>query len=406
MIPVEEAIARIVRAFEPLPPETVALDDALGRVLAEDARARLTQPPVAVSAMDGYAVRSAEVEKTPVRLRLVGAAPAGGAYEGTLGPGQAVRIFTGGSMPAGADTVVIQENVKVLSKDGIEVLEGAPRGRFVRPAGLDFKVGQTGIAAGRRLGARDIGLAAAMNIPWLKVRRKPRVAVLATGDEIVLPGEAVGPHQIVSSNSPGLCAAVRALGGEPINLGIAPDEPDELKGLLAAAGRADLLVTTGGVSVGERDLVRRALKELGFEPDFWKIAMRPGKPVTFGWLRGLPVLGLPGNPVSALVCALVLVEPALARMLGLTESERPRLEAARLGRDLPQNDERQEYLRAELVEDGAGLSVATPFEAQDSAMLATLARARCLIVRGPHAPAIRAGERVQILRFSPALLGL
>lgn len=406
MLPVQDAIARIAQAFEPLGPETVSLDEALGRVLAEDARARVSHPPVAVSAMDGYAVRAGDVAKVPARLKLVGEAPAGGAYAGRLGPGEAVRIFTGGPIPSGADAVVIQENTKAAGEGRIEVLESAAKGRFVREAGLDFKAGEIGIAAGRRLTARDIGLAAAMNIPWLEVRCRPRIAVLATGDEIVMPGEILEANQIVGSNTPALCAAVRALGGEPVNLGIAPDEPEALKARLAAAGRADLLLTTGGISVGERDLVRQALEALGFELDFWQIAMRPGKPVAFGWLRELPVLGLPGNPVSALVCALVLVEPAMAAMLGLSESERPRFETARLGCDLSQNDRRQEYLRAALNEDGEGLPVATPFPAQDSAMLATLAKARCLVVRPAHAPAMKKGERVQILRFAPALLGL
>ncbi len=406
MISVAEAIEHIVRGFEPLPAETVGLDAALGRVLAEDTPSRLTQPPVAVSAMDGYAVRAADVAQVPARLKLVGRAPAGGAYAEALKAGEAVRIFTGGPLPEGADAVVIQEHTKARARDSVEILKSVPSGRFVRPAGLDFKTGEIAIHAGRRLGARDIGLAAAMNIPWLKVRRKPRVAVLATGDEIVLPGEAVGANQIVSSNGPALCAAVHALGGEPINIGVAPDEPKALKALINAAFGADLLLTTGGVSVGEHDLVGQVLDTLGFKRVFWKIAMRPGKPVLFGRLRDLPVMGLPGNPVSVLVCTLVLVEPALARMLGLANGERPRLEPARLGRALPANDERQEYLRAEVTETADGLPTATPFEAQDSAMLKALAHARCLVVRPPHAPAIEAGARVEMIRFAPALLGL
>lgn len=400
MIPVHEARQRILAVFQTLPPVIVPLGEALGRVLAEDVVARVTQPPVAVSAMDGYAVRAADVATVPVTLRQIGSAPAGGAFDGMVGPGECVRIFTGGPLPQGADAIVIQEDT---TADGtnVAVREGVKPGRYVRAAGLDFKAGDVGISAGRVLNARDIGFAAAMNHPWLKVVRKPRVAIIATGDEVVLPGDPVGPNQIVSSNGPALAAFVAASGGEPVNLGIAPDSTAALQAMADGARGADLLVTTGGASVGDHDLVRSALGARGLVLDFWQIAMRPGKPLIFGRIGDTPLLGLPGNPVSSLVCALVFLRPALNRMLGLPEpaaSERP---TARLGRDLEPNDRREDYLRATLTADASGRLIATPFEKQDSSMLSLLAKADCLVIRPPHAPAAKAGETVEIVPLDP-----
>jgi molybdopterin molybdotransferase len=400
MLSVEEATARILAAFAPLPAETVSIADALGRVLAEDVIARVTQPPADVSAMDGYAVRAADVATVPVTLHQIGAAPAGGAFAGTVEAGQCVRIFTGGPVPRGADTIVIQEDVAAAG-DRITVKEGAPRGRYVRPAGLDFRAGDVGLKAGRLLGVRDVALAAAMNHPWLRVRRKPRVAILATGDEVVMPGEPIGPNQIVSSNGLALAAIVAASGGEPIQLGVAPDSADALQDLTAGARNADLLVTSGGVSVGEHDLVRSALGAKGLAVDFWQIAMRPGKPLMFGRIADTPVLGLPGNPVSSIVCATLFLRPALAKMLGRADTGTAPKPAV-LGRDLGANDKRQDYLRATLTTDAQGRPVATPFERQDSSMIATLARADCLIIRAPNAPQARAGDPVQVIALAEA----
>ncbi len=402
MIPVEEALARITGAFAPLPAETLGLGEALGRVLAEDAVARLTQPPANVSAMDGYAVRAQDVTQVPVRLHVVARIPAGGSHDKTLGAGEAARIFTGAPLPAGADAIVIQEDTEA---EGNRVLikEAATEGRYVRTAGLDFRAGDTGIEAGQRLTARDVGLAAAMNLPWLRVHRQPRVAILATGDEVVLPGEPRGPNQIISSNGFSLAAFVTACGGQPIHLGLAPDDRDALAAMAAGAQGADLLVTSGGVSVGEHDMVRAALDDRGLEVDFWKIAMRPGKPLLFGRVGGTPVLGLPGNPVSALVCATLFLRPALEVMQGRPAApEQP--ETAQLGADLPANDRRQDYLRARLETDAQGRRVAVPFSRQDSAMLANLARADCLIMRPPLAPPARAGEPVPIVPLSGGVL--
>jgi molybdopterin molybdotransferase len=399
MIPVAEARTRILAAIAPVGTEQVSLAQAAGRTLAADAVARLTQPPEAVSAMDGYAVRAADVGTVPATLKVIGVAPAGRPFAGKIVNGQAVRIFTGAPLPEGADTIVIQEDTEAKG-DSVVIKESAPLGRYVRKAGLDFKTGDALLRAGRVLSPRDVGLCAAMNVPWLTVRRKPRVAILATGDEIVQPGEALGPGQIVSSNSWALAAFVDANGGEAINIGIAPDEKATLKTMAESARGADLLVTSGGASVGDHDLVQSALGEIGLSLDFWKIAMRPGKPLMFGRLGSTPLLGLPGNPVSSLVCSLLFLAPMLAKFLGRSETE-PRRVAARLGADLKANDRREDYLRATLVRGSDGAIVATPFQTQDSSMMATLAKADGLIVRTPLAQALKAGETVEVIPLAP-----
>ena len=400
LLSVEAARQRIETTFQPVGAETISLDAALGRVLDSDAIARRTQPPVDLSSMDGWAVRAVDVAKVPATLKPVGQAPAGGAFAGTVGPGQAVRIFTGGPVPAGADAIVIQEDAD-LDGDRLTIRESSKVGRHIRVAGLDFRAGAVGVRAGHRLTPRDIALLAAMDLPWLSVRRKPRIAILATGDELVLPGEPIGPNQIVSSNNAGLAALIRQAGAEPIDLGIAPDRPDALAAQAAGAGGCDLLVTLGGASVGDHDLIHSVLGAGGAAIDFWRIAMRPGKPLMFGRipaaLGGVPLLGLPGNPVSALVCALVFLRPALDAMLGVAGTEAP--ETALLGKDLAANDRRQDYIRATLSHDAEGNALATAFAVQDSSMLSILAASDCLIVRPPHAPTAKAGDRVAILRL-------
>ena len=397
MISVEEALARLLELLTPLPAEQVSLADGLGRVLAEDVAARRTQPPFAISAMDGYAVHADDLSRIPVLLRIVAEVPAGAGFGGHVGAGEAARIFTGAPMPAGTDTVVIQEDTE-RDGDRVRVLEGAPCGRYVRRAGLDFGQGDILLRAGRRLTARDIGLLAAMNRPWLFVHRRPRIGILSTGDEVVMPGEPIGPHQIVSSNSLALTAFVAACGGIAVSVGNAPDDPAALRRIAAATSGVDLLVTTGGASVGEHDLVREALAADGFELDFWQIAMRPGKPLMVGKYRGTPMLGLPGNPVSTFVCALLFLKPALDRLGGLPAAASA-MPAVKLGVALAENDRRQDYLRARLAHAADGTEEVFPFDVQDSSMMQLLSAADCLIMRPPHAPAVPAGTSVPILRF-------
>ncbi len=400
MIPVDEARGRILAELKPVGIEEVALLEAQGRVLAEDVRARLTQPPWPVSAMDGYAVRAADVAKVPVTLMVAGAVPAGSAYASRLNAGEAVRIFTGAPVPDGADAIVIQEDTEA-SGGRVTVKEASTVGRHIRVAGLDFKAGEVGVSAGRRLTARDVGLSAAMNVPWLRVHRRPRIAILATGDEIARPGDPVGPNQIVSSNSYALAAVARALGAEPVVLGIAKDTVEDTIAKVEGARGTDLLVTTGGASVGDHDLVQKALATRGLAVDFWKIAMRPGKPLMWGRLGDLPVLGLPGNPVSTLVCALIFLKPAIETLSGL-DAQAASLVEARLGADLAANDHRQDYLRSTLSQSDGALT-ATPFPKQDSSMMSLLSRSDGLIVRPPKDPARKAGDTVRVLPFASAI---
>ncbi|MGE0154399.1 MAG: gephyrin-like molybdotransferase Glp [Reyranellaceae bacterium] len=395
MISVEEALARIAASFTALPAETVALEQAAGRVLAEDAVSRLTQPPADLSAMDGYAIRFADVPAVPTTLRVVGQAPAGGAYAGTLQAGEAVRIFTGGPVPAGADTIVIQENTK-FDKDLVTVLQLPQQGRHIRRAGLDFAAGQSAVPAGTWLTPRHLALLAGMNLPELAVHRRPRIGLLATGNELVRLGQTPRPNQIVASSGFGLAAMIERWGGEPVSLGIVRDEMPAIAQALAQAQGCDLLVTLGGASVGDHDLVQDALKAAGGALDFWKIAMRPGKPLMFGRIGALPLLGLPGNPVSSLVCALLFLRASVLKMTGRSDVALP-LARATAGAALAANDQRQDYLRARLERDGQGGLVATAFKTQDSSMLSLLAQSGALIVRRPHAPAVAAGEPVEIL---------
>jgi len=404
VISVEEALKRLLEPLKPLAAEQVALADAFGRVLAEPLIARRTQPPAALSAMDGYAVRASDVASVPARLRVVGSVPAGQSYARAVNSGEAVRIFTGAPLPAGADAIVIQEDTE---RDGdiVIVRQGAPKGRYVRPAGLDFVAGAEGLPARRLLTARDIGLAAGMDRPWLMVHRRPRVAILSTGDEIVMPGEPIGPNQIVSSNSLALGAFVSACGAEPLQLGIAADTPDSVRRLAEGARGADLLITTGGASVGEHDLVKDSLRADGLELDFWQIAMRPGKPLMVGRYRDTAMVGLPGNPVSTLVCALIFLKPAIERLSGLDPVAEPPV-TARLAVPLGANDRRQDYLRATLARASDGELEAKPFEKQDSSMMSLLARSDCLVVRPPNAPAVKAGERVTVIPLGGGRLAL
>jgi len=393
LLPVSEALSRILEtAGEPLETESVELAKAHRRTLAADVVAPRNQPPFASSAMDGYAVRSADVTQVPVRLSLIGTSAAGHAYAGSLGAGEAVRIFTGAPIPAGADTIVIQEDT--TAEGGVvTVNEGAAPGRHVRPAGLDFATSEVLLRAGHRLSTRDLALAAAAGFARLELRRRPRVALLATGDELVRPGDELGLGQIIASNTFAVAAMVEAAGGESIDLGIARDDLDETRAAImrACAERADILVTLGGASVGDHDLVQEALTGAGMELGFWRIAMRPGKPLMHGLLAGMRVLGFPGNPVSSMVCALIFLRPLIRALLGDAQAGADPTRPAVLGADVAKNDQRQDYLRAS-IDALTSPPVVTPFARQDSSLMGVFARADALILRPAHAPAARAGD--------------
>lgn len=377
--------------------ERLPLARCAWRVLAEDVAALRTQPPFANSAMDGYAVLSANMVAGKA-LKVIGESAAGRGFAGAVRAGEAVRIFTGAPMPEGADTILMQEDADGVGSAEITVRVPAAKGKFLRPAGLDFREGDVLLQAGRVLDSAALGLAAAMGHPSLPVRRRPRVAILATGDELVAPGAPVGPDQIVASNSFALMALVEKAGGEALDLGIARDDHDDLAAQIAAAREADadVLITLGGASVGEHDLVQEALSRAGMTLGFWKIAMRPGKPMMTGRLGRMVVVGLPGNPVSSIVCGHLFVLPLIEALLGMGDCGRDRSIPALLGRDMPANDEREDYVRSDLALTAEGWR-ATPFDRQDSSMLGTLARARCLTIRPAFAEPAKEGDACRVL---------
>lgn len=393
MIPVEEALARVLALATPVGSETVALDEATGRVLAAPVIAARDQPPFDSSAMDGYALADAAA-RPGARLRLVGQAAAGHGHVGQVPPGGAVRIFTGAPLPPGTDRVVIQEEV---TQAGGEITLGPALSaeRFVRPRGADFAAGAR-IDPGRRLRPVDLALIAAMNMPHVTVARRPKVAVIATGDELVAPGGRPRPDQIVASNGHALKAMVESEGGQAQLLPIARDTPESLRQTLTAARGADVIVTTGGASVGDHDLVAPVLSAMGMACDFHKVAMRPGKPLMAGQLGGALVLGLPGNPVSAIVCGHVFLLPALRVMMGLATPE-PRPLRARLGVALGREGPRRHFMRATLEHVATDPPRITPFASQDSARLWLMSQAQALLIRPPHAPPAAPDDEVDYL---------
>jgi molybdopterin molybdotransferase len=402
LMPVADALAAILSDARALPEDPVALDEAFHRTLARDVASLRTQPPAAMSAMDGYAVRAADAVLN-ARLTVIGEVAAGRPLGGPLSAGQAARIFTGGVIPDGADAVVIQEDT---TRDGdiVVITEAAKPAANIRGAGLDFREGDVLLRQGTRLTDRDLSLAAGMNHPHLPVHRRPKVAVLATGDELVMPGTIPGPGQIVYSNGFAIRALARSEGAEVVDLGIAGDTIAATAEAIRR-GRdsgADILVTTGGASVGDHDVVQRALKSEGVEMTFWKVALRPGKPMMHGRLHRLSglmrVIGLPGNPTSSYICAFLFMVPLIRALSGRSHvTHIP--ETAILGNDLRANDQRQDYLRARLETRADGHVVASTVSHQDSSLLVNLSAARALIVRPPHAPEARAGEACAILRL-------
>lgn len=398
LMPVEEALSRVTGDACPVPrSETLPLAEAGGRVLARGLVALRTQPPFSASAMDGYAVRSTDCAEPGAELELIGESAAGHGFGGSVDPGQTVRIFTGAPLPEGADSIVIQEDTEKLENGRVRMTVAASEGKHIRLAGVDFTEGRSGLAPGRFLDAGAITLAAAMNHPKVEVVAKPKVAILATGDELKLPGETLGPGQIIASNTFGIAAMVRAAGGEVIDLGIAADRMEALDSALdsADAQGADVLVTIGGASVGDHDLVQDALKKRGMNLDFWKIAMRPGKPLMSGRLGDMRVLGLPGNPASSLVCGYLFLEPLVALLAGRPTPQRTK--KALLGNALRENDQRQDYLRGRLSLNARGEAIASSFPLQDSSLMSVFADADCLIIRPPFAPAANTGDETEVL---------
>ena len=390
LVPVAEVQAAIVSGVEPLDAETVSIFKAAGRILAEDLRAMLTQPPFAASAMDGYAVRAVDIASIPACLKVIGRSAAGHGFNGEVGAGEAVRIFTGAPVPAGSDTIVIQENTKAAGNGTVEILEPSSLGEYVRPQGYDFSEGEILLAAGIELQSRQLMLAAAMNHATVPVRRKPIVAVLANGDELVQPGQLPAADQIISSIPAGMKAAIAAWGGAPLLLDLARDSKESLAACVRDGQKADVLLTIGGASVGEHDLVRGTLEDMGARFEVLRVAMRPGKPVMFGFLGSQRILSMPGNPASAVICARVFLKPLLDRFLGRQRSDEPR--TVRLAVPVEANGEREHYMRAHL----SGVGVA-PIGDQDSSLMNAFAKADCLLVRPARGPALPAGSLVPVI---------
>jgi len=388
VISVSEALSACFDLVDPLDAEKIPLAEAAGRVLAQPVCATRDQPPFAASAMDGYAILGIEAEPHAM-FKVIGESAAGHGFSGHLKPGQAVRIFTGAPLPEGADHVIIQEDTR-RNGDLITLNEGLSSGQNIRPKGADFQTGET-LAAPRTLTAGDIALIASMNVATLTVVRRPKIALIATGDELVMPGETPGPDQIIASNSFGLKAMFEKAGADVRMLPIARDNAPSLRAAFELAEGADLLVTIGGASVGDHDLVAPVANELGMEQAFYKVAMRPGKPLMAGRLGKMAMIGLPGNPVSSMVCGTIFILPMIQKLLGF-EPRPVALNKAKLSTELPPNGPREHYMRSVVKDD-----VITAFSRQDSALLTVLSQANALLVRPPHDPARKAGETVKFV---------
>ncbi|MBB2674498.1 UNVERIFIED_ORG: molybdopterin molybdotransferase [Rhizobium esperanzae] len=404
LLPVTEAQNRLLSRAKPVAEsETLPLAEAEGRVLAVDLTAGLTQPPFNASAMDGYALRRDDAPEPGAVLKVIGTSAAGHAFEGTVGHGEAVRIFTGAPVPQGADSVLLQEDAEKI-EGGIRTNFPVRQGQHIRPRGQDFVEGEAVLSARTVIDFSRLTVAAGMNRPDVEVFRRPLIAILATGDELLPPGSTPGPSQIIASNTFGIAALARKAGADVLDLGIVPDDKARITAAIDMArnAKADVIVTLGGASVGDHDLVQATLIEAGMQLDFWRLAMRPGKPLMVGSFGETHVLGLPGNPVSSLVCSLLFLEPLIRKLASLPPARREATMEAAV--PLRANDHRQDYIRAKLSKSAAGTWLAEPFDKQDSSMMKTFARSDCLIIRPPHAPELPAGAPCPVMLLRPDLL--
>jgi molybdopterin molybdotransferase len=405
LLPVADAKERLLSQAKPVDSsETVSLADADGRVLAIDLTARLTQPPFDASAMDGYALRREDAPEPGAELKLIGTSAAGHAFDGMVGRGETVRIFTGAPVPSGADSVLLQEDAGTI-EGGIRTTFPVRQGQHIRPEGQDFVEGEAVFAAGTVLDFSRLTVAAGMNHAALNVLRKPLVALVATGDELLPPGSTPAPAQIIASSTFGIAALARKAGAEVLDLGIVPDDTAAITAAVQRArqARANVIVTLGGASVGDHDLVQATLLAAGMRLYFWRIAMRPGKPLMVGSLDETHVLGLPGNPVSSLVCGILFLEPLIRKLASLPPVKRDAI--ANTSVTLKANDQRQDYVRARLLTSSSGTLLAEPFGKQDSSMMKIFAQADCLIVRPPHVPELPAGSPCPVMLLRPDLIG-
>ncbi|MBX5081595.1 molybdopterin molybdotransferase MoeA [Rhizobium lentis] len=404
LLPVAEALDRLLSHAKPVAAsETLPLAEAEGRVLAADLTARLTQPPFNASAMDGYALRRDDAPEPGAELKVIGTSSAGRGFEGSVGKGEAVRIFTGAPVPLGADSVLLQEDAEKID-GGIRTNFPVRQGQHIRPRGQDFAEGEVVLSAGTVLDFSRLTVAAGMNRPDVEVLRRPLIAILATGDELLPPGSTPGPSQIIASNTFGIAALARKAGADVIDLGIVPDDKTKITAAIDKARNAkvDVIVTLGGASVGDHDLVQATLVEAGMQLDFWRIAMRPGKPLMVGSFGETHVLGLPGNPVSSLVCSLLFLEPLIRKLASLPPARREA--TAKAAVTLRANDHRQDYIRAKLLKSATGEWLVEPFDKQDSSMMKTFAHSDCLIIRPTHAPELPAGATCPVMLLRPDLL--
>ena len=404
LLPVAEALSRLLSRATPVAAsETLLLAEAEGRVLAVDLKSGITQPPFDASAMDGYALRRDDAPEPGAVLKVIGTSAAGHGFEGSVGKGEAVRIFTGAPVPAGADSVLLQEDAEKI-EDGVRTNFPVRQGQHIRPRGQDFTEGEAVLVAGTVLDFSRLTVAAGMNRPDVEVLKRPLIAILATGDELLPPGSTPGPSQIIASNTFGIAALARKAGADVLDLGIVPDDKAKITTAIDTArdAKVDVIVTLGGASVGDHDLVQATLIEAGMQLDFWRIAMRPGKPLMVGSFGETHVLGLPGNPVSSLVCSLLFLEPLIRKLASLPPVRREAMVEATV--TLRANDHRQDYIRARLSKSAAGGWLVEPFDKQDSSMMKTFARSDCLIIRPPHAPELPAGAPCPVMLLRPDLL--